>query len=331
MRNTFKQKMNQKIALSLLVTSVLFSAGVRADEVNPGESAPTQQNTGGTLSAFMNRLFPITPDEIRQAFEMNKAVNQAATPLPPSQSQIQTAVKRINLSGGTQPPLLHIVQGYIANIQFVGTNGAPWPVASVVSGNQSALSVSGGGTLNPYNVTFQAITPFVPTNVAVYLVGRSLPVMLYIQTEQDTQMGMDVMVNFVLDGYAPGTHTPTVANRQSVSDALLNALDAYPGDDWSPVGIDDKNSPFTLSLWTKADGSTILKLGQGQLVSPNWEASVNNADNTVTAYQFTHVPLLFVIADSTGHTYQVSVTDPTQTLASTLPQEPTQHASVREF
>ncbi len=193
------------------------------------------------------------------------------------------------------------------------------------------LSAAGGGAANPYNVTLQAITPFVSTNVAVYLVGRSLPVMLYVKTEADTAEGMDMMVNFVLDGYAPGTHTPTVANRQSVSDALLNALDAYPGDDWSPVGIDDQNSPFTLSLWTKADGSTILKLGQGQLVSPNWEASVNNADNTVTAYQFTHVPLLFVIADSTGHTYQVSVTDPTQTLASTLPQEPVQHASVKEF
>lgn len=284
------------------------------------------------IGSLLNAVFHVSPDEIRQAFQMNKEIGQASVAQPPTNQQIQSAVKRINLSSGQQAPLLHVVEGYIANVQFVGGNGQPWPVIKVISGNQDVLFASGGEKDNPYNVTLQAIKPFYSTNVAVYLAGRNMPVMLYVQTEQDTLTGIDTMVSYLLDGYPPGTSVPSVANQRNVSDSLLNALDAYPGDSWSPVNVSDNASPFAIKMWTQNDGSTILRISQGQLISPNWDSSVNNSDGTTTAYEFSHTPLLLVISDKQGHTYQVAVSDPTQALANTInTNNNVQHASVQEF
>ena len=227
MMNRIKHK---KIAFSLVSTlsMVCFYGSALA---SPLSSAQNQA---------INRVLPVSPNQVRALKQKETAINQAMQSGPISSRQLRSTVRTINLTDSAPPPLLHVVSEYTTNVSFMGANGSPWPILSGVAGG-AAIAVIQPSKEDPYNASLVVNQPWVSTNVSFYLKGRVRPVTLYLYTAGDTKRGLDGNVTIKIDGLPPGTSPNPIKNVTAVSDALLNSLSHAPGSNWESVKLASQN------------------------------------------------------------------------------------------
>ena len=299
----------------LLIVTLLFgltsSASVFAHSVNESESQPQDQ--------AVRQVLPISASQIKVLQKRNQSLQKAEQEPAINQSQLAATVRNINLTDSAPPPLLHVVQGYISNISFVGANGKPWPISSAVPGGP-ALHVSQSSKTDPYNSSVTVSEPWVSTNITYYLKGRVRPITLYFDTSANTAKGLDGNVTVKIDGLPPGTTPLAVQNVTAVSDSLLNSLDHAPGSNWKQVKLSNTNIPVGIHYWISPDSKqAIIRLSSGTLLMPEWGSQASSPDGTVTSYQFDYIPLMLWVDSNHGENFQIRVDDPTKLIATANP------------
>ena len=128
--------------------------------------------------------FPLSPDDIKRIRELDGQVERALTENE-SPSDIRTTVRTLDMTDG-KPKQITLAANFVTTVIFVGESGAPWPVEKVLTGNREIVATPEQPVRNT-SVDLTVLTPYMFTNVMVYLVGRAEPVTMYIKTIADPE------------------------------------------------------------------------------------------------------------------------------------------------
>jgi len=260
---------------------------------------------------------PLTTDQqlkVRQYMESD--VKGLQRRLPPG-NVYGDPVYVIDLTQGGPTQEVPLQLGYITNLMVVGENGAPWPIRRATTGDQHIVMpeiVEGNSTsleLNPQ-------TPWVTTNLHVYLAGRNDSIKLYTRVSADPADGLRDSIKIVVDGVPPGSAPLLQPNRVAVDSQLMNALGQSPGRNWVELRVADADRyPFRLSYWMAPGGKdAIVRLRNAQMVGPDWAAETRDPDGATRVYRYEKpVPLMLRIRDAAGLEHQVRLDNPADLLA----------------
>ena len=230
------------------------------------------------------QLFPLDSDKIQtlkkkyMETEYAKAANPMTPPKPTATS------KFVNLSPGSTPPVIRLLQGFVSSLVFLDSTGAPWPISAFDLGDPTSFNIQWDKTSNTLMV--QAVKMYNYGNLAVRLSGLNTPVMI---TLIPGQKAVDYRVDLRVQGYGPNAKRMPMEEGlpPSASDVLLHVLDGVPpsGSTRLVVSGGDANAWLLDSKMYVRTSLTIL--------SPGWIGSMTSADGT-HAYEMQKSPVLLV-------------------------------------
>lgn len=264
----------------------------------PGQHVPPLPPVNATaFSNIVDRMMPLTPEEIRQLHQQIDAADRAAAapprfvPRPVSSSMVAV------LGPGATPPVVRLFPNYVTNILFIDEAGQPLDIKKVDIPNKSDFTVTAGdGKDQPSNdVTVSPRQMYATGNIAVHLVGVKVPIPVMLisgQREVDTRAGIRVAGI----GVQPSDQLPTAA------DARLQAfLDGVPPKDAKAL----TSSAPSVQVWSE-DDHFVVRTGASQtLMSPAWLQKKSSPDGT-TVYVIPPVSPVLMLSDG-GQSLNVTV------------------------
>lgn len=236
------------------------------------------------FKGLVRQLFPLTPEQtirLKQLYETSEFAQSSPVGTPPK----PTATSQIvNLSPGTTPPVIRLLQGFVSSLVFLDSTGAPWPITAYDLGDPSGFNIQWDKSSN--TLMIQALKLYHYGNLAVRLKGLNTPVML---TLIPGQKAVDYRVDLRIQGYGPNANILPIGEGlpPSASDVLLHILDGVP-----PPGsqrlIVSGGDARAWALNDKLYVRTTLTI-----LSPGWTASMTSADG-MHAYEMPKAPVLLV-------------------------------------
>jgi len=143
---------------------------------------------------------PLTPQEVRKlrgrAAEIDQALASPQVAIVPRISALT-----VDLSPGASLPLVRTAVNYPSSLSFIDSTGAPWKLgAAPLSGNPdfTVLWVPNSPVMVVY-----AVKPFVSGNIAVYLDGLSVPIVLNVTSGEPDTLAKTWTVDSRLDMRVP--------------------------------------------------------------------------------------------------------------------------------
>lgn len=230
------------------------------------------------------QLFPLNSERIRSLkkryteTEFAKAADPDTPPKPTATS------KFVNLSPGSTPPVIRLLQGFVSSLVFLDSTGAPWPISAFDLGDPSSFNIQWDKTSN--TLMIQAIKMYNYGNLAVRLTGLNTPVMI---TLIPGQKAVDYRVDLRIQGYGPNAKNMPMEEGlpPSANDELLHVLDGVP-----PAG----STRLTVSggdalAWLR-DEKMFVRTNL-TILSPGWLGSMTSADG-MHAYEMQKSPVILV-------------------------------------
>jgi intracellular multiplication protein IcmK len=233
---------------------------------------------------MVHTLYPLDPEQIvhlKQIYQTSEYAQASPAGTPPK----PTATSQfVNLSPGSVPPVIRLLQGFVTSLVFLDATGAPWPIAAYDLGDPSAFNIQWDKTSN--TLMIQAIKLYNYGNLAVRLRDLNTPVMI---TLIPGQKAVDYRVDLRIQGYGPNAKNLPMEEGlpPSANDLLLRVLDGVPpaGSQRLTIsGGDARGWLFHEKMYIRTS-LTIL--------SPGWLASMTSADGT-HAYEMQKSPVLLV-------------------------------------
>ena len=230
------------------------------------------------------QLFPLKPDEIikiKQLYQTNEYAQVSPAGVPPK----PTATSQfVNLSPGSTPPVIRLLQGFVSSLVFLDSTGAPWPINAYDLGDPSAFNIQWDKTSN--TLMIQAVKLYNYGNLAVRLKGLNTPVMI---TLIPGQKAVDYRVDLRIQGYGPNAKNLPLEQGipPAASDVLLHILEGVPPDGSSRLVVSGGDA----RAWILGDKMYIRTALT--ILSPGWIASMTSADGT-HAYEMQKSPILLV-------------------------------------
>ncbi len=250
--------------------------------------------------------FALTPQQIEELHEIETESAMATNKMPLVHGQ--SIVLPVSMAPGAIPPVIHLALGYMTVINFVGSEGNPWPVQYFEVGNSMQVSVQspdqmghGAAAAGPASagsgVKVSAngasslwlfpMKPGASTNLAVMLKGSSTPLIFPLTT---TVNKADYRVTVRLSRPGPLAKPPVFVpgpDEKTASASLVEALQGI-----TPKGADPLSVSGISNTQAWRHGNTLYVRTRGTLVSPGWD-SQGSADG-YTAYQLPFTPDLLV-------------------------------------
>jgi intracellular multiplication protein IcmK len=293
---------------SLLIAAAQAPVGPNPalQQLAPAQAAPgaVRASTGKSRrdEAFENavrQINPLTPGQIREFRTQDNAVKRAMTaPIAPGRP-VSRAL-RVTLRPGEMPPQIRVEPGLVSTLTFSDVTGQPWPVLSVVVGNPAAYVAQSAGEEGKSNiVVVSATAQYVPSNIAVTLVGHPVPILMSVEQGQPET---DFRVDLRIDAKGPNAAQDIVgvSSLAPTSDAtMMRFLDGTP-----PPGSRKMNTsaPDMVEAWRYEDILYIRT--RGELLSPVYTARSNNVAG-VNLFQMADSPI--VLVSEGGRTSSVSI------------------------
>lgn len=256
--------------------------GAVADQAASGQSRRDK-----AFQEALKQINPFTPGQIREYKGQEAAVKRAlAAPVSPGRP-VSRAV-RVTLRPGESPPSIRLQPGMVSTLTFSDLTGKPWPVLSVVVGNPSAYVAQSAGEEGKTNIiVLSAIQEWVPSNMAVTLVGHPVPILMSIEQNQpETDFRVDVRVE--ARGPNAAQDLVSVSSLAPTNDStMIQFLDGQP-----PVGARKLTTTSgDVEAWT-FDNQFYVRT-RGDLLSPSYMARSNNVAG-VNVYVLNDAPVLLV-------------------------------------
>jgi len=248
----------------------------------PSQTYETMQNQ--VFSTMTRSLMPLSPDQIQQLHSMYNQSRQAAsshagTPPKPTSSSVVP-----DLSPGSTPPVIRLLEGYITSLVFLDSTGEPWPITAVDVGDPRSFSVQWDHKGN--TLLIQALTAYKAANLAVIVRGLTTPVML---TLLPGQTAVDYRVDIRIPRLGPNANTSMINHLPSTSNVqLLSALDGIPPAGSKALEVEGGDA----QVW-QLKGELYLRT-QMTLLSPSWISTISSGDGT-HAYLLQTSPILLAL------------------------------------
>jgi len=261
--------------------------------------SPGKSRRDEAFENAVRQINPLSPEQIRQFRSQDNAVKRALTaPIAPGRP-VSRAL-RVTLRPGEAPPQIRVEPGLVSTLTFSDVTGQPWPVLSVVVGNPSAYVAQSAGEEGKSNiVVVSATAQYVPSNIAVTLVGHPVPILMSVEQGQPET---DFRVDLRVDAKGPNAAQDIVgvSSLAPTSDAvMMRFLDGTP-----PPGSRRMNTsaPDMVEAWRYEDILYIRT--RGELLSPVYTARSNNVAG-VNLFQMADSPV--VLVSEGGRTSSVSI------------------------
>lgn len=246
-------------------------------------------------------IVPLTDEQVRklrsELDKIDKAQGEPLTAVKPSTRSIQ-----VSLRSGEYPAVINTSPGWISTITFSDVTGQPWPVLSVTNGNPDAYNIQSSGPEGSTNIiTISSKQGYVPSNIAVTLVGAKVPILM---TLQPTDKGeVDFRVDALLDQRGPNASYDIVANETlSPTDdsTMLAFLDGVPPAGAKPL----KSTSRDVQAWRYNDLTYIRT--EKALMAPAPIRKTSNASRT-NVWVIQDVPVVQFADRDTGRTEFVNI------------------------
>lgn len=245
---------------------------------------------------LLNTKIPLTPEQIikfNQEYDKNqKAINTSPT-LPPK--PISSSID-IDLSPGSQPPVVRLAVGFVSSLIFLDATGQPWPIANYSLGNPENLNIQWDKTTNALFI--QSTVPYVTANLAIRLSGLDTPIMISLVSGQRQ---VDYRVDFQIRARGPNA-TPQVSDSVysnfSMPPSLLKVLDGIPPENSKELKVSNNYGRAWLF------NNKIIFRTNLTVLSPAWNATISSADGT-KVYEFMQTPL--ILASKDGRTIRIEI------------------------
>lgn len=186
-----------------------------------------------SFNGAMESIMPMTPKEIEQ---MKKHLEETrkASRTPFINSKPVTGSLIVDLSPGAAPPGIRIAVHHGAVLNFMDSNGQPWPVVHTTNFNQKDFVVdspfAGSSTVTISNLGYYGTG-----NVAVFLKDLPTPVTVGLYGNQTET---DYRVDLRLPKRIPGSVDviPASGNGRAMMDSrIIQLVDGIPPDGAIPV------------------------------------------------------------------------------------------------
>lgn len=273
----------------------------------PAQPAATAQPTPGTpydpndaaFRAAVRSIAPLTPDQVLQARRAvdgtDRAQGQPLHPLNPTTRSIA-----VSLKSGERPASIKVAPGWISTLTFSDVTGQPWPVLAVTNGNPAAYDVKSSGVEGNTNIiTISTKTPYVPSNIAITLVGAKVPILM---TLEPGSGNVDYRVDAQLDARGPNA-AYDIVSRNSLpptgDSVMLAFLDGVP-----PQGAKKLTTGSSeVQAWSYQDQYYVRTTKS--LLSPAYVSKQSNVSG-VNVYVLSEAPVLLVSDGGRMATVQIS-------------------------
>ncbi len=220
-----------------------------------------------------NGVLPLTPGQIRQLREAIGQQRQAEeSPLSPAMPRLET----INAHIGTgAPPAISVQQGYVSTINIVDAYGRPWPIVRYSLGNPTAFHAAVASN----SVSISDLQPYAQSNIALYLLGETTPLMVALVPGAQGPSGggvVDYSVRIRVDASIPGQPLPVggMAGGANYTNVLLSVVQGV-----SPTGAGGlrvMGDPARIRAWEwdGPRGPRLLLRAPATVVAPAWIATM---------------------------------------------------------
>ena len=265
----------------------VFTGQANDQQDNAATSLPTKTYEAMQSQAFSSmtrNLMPLTPKQIKQLHSMYSKSRQAAssfagTPPKPTASSVVP-----DLSPGSTPPVIRLLEGYITSLVFLDSTGEPWPIIAVDVGDPRSFNVQWDHKGN--TLLIQPLSAYKPANLAIIVKGLTIPVML---TLLPGQTAVDYRVDVRIPRLGPNANTSMINHLPSTSNVqLLSALDGIP-----PAGSKELEVQGGDAQVWQLKGELYLRT-QMTLLSPSWISTISSGDGT-HAYLLQTSPILLAL------------------------------------
>jgi len=275
--------------MAILLTAFVCTAGVSPAE-QLGKEASQQQTSNRDDHApavpdeadllfrdSLKELFPLTPDQNRKTLQ--ESLDQERSSRLPAPAGLQTRSRSISLQPGAPIETVRLRRNYPSTIVFLDSTGQPWPIMSVVVGNDDWVEVhydkeSRGNVLTVTPKTYEANTSI------ILLLEPSVPVNLQLLIE--TQSSPDLQLTLRADCRGPKAVDPIVTQNypDTVDKTLLDFLYGIPPAEAKSLPTDNpqvegwilKESMYVRTPWP--------------VVWPSFESTTANGNGETKMYAY---------------------------------------------
>ncbi|NNM65723.1 MAG: hypothetical protein HKL99_14165 [Burkholderiales bacterium] len=290
-------------------SSASAAAAANAAAATPPLPDVLMGSTAAFDAAEANEL-PLSPQQIQALRDRAVATAQAIhAGLPPSLSSPSIPV---SFAPGAPVPSVRIAPGFITNIQFVGVDGAPWPIVAATVANPQWFSVVQPADKHkdaPPNVlTANALTMSASSSMSVLLKGAPSAISVVLMT--DTKEGF-ATATLRMDQRSPDAQPQAMVAPQigQATPAMLSFLDGI-APQGAAVLAAAGGSGTEVQAWSYAQH--IFVRTRDDLLSPAWERTSSAPDGT-HVYELVNASVLDVMVG--GQVQQVVLQPGTATAA----------------
>jgi intracellular multiplication protein IcmK len=271
----------------------MFTGGQNAEESN-GEAAENELTTlspqtynamqSQAFSSMTRNMMPLSPTQIKQLHGMynqsrRAASSYAGTPPKPTSSSVV-----VDLSPGSTPPVIRLLEGYITSLVLLDSTGEAWPITAVDVGDPHSFNVQWDHKGN--TLLIQALSAYKSANLAVIVKGLTTPIML---TLLPGQTAVDYRVDVRIPRLGPNANTNMISQLPSASNVqLLSTLDGIPPAGSKALEVEGGDA----QVWQVND--KLYLRTHMTLLSPSWTSTISSADGT-HAYLLQTSPVLLAL------------------------------------
>lgn len=250
---------------------------------------------GKAYESMMKATLPMTPPELRDAFERID-INQKAIEEPLAYPKPEVSFTTISLDPGATPLTFKLATGHVTTVSFLDVTGQPWPIKDVTWAGNFDVKSSSDGSSDSRFPSYPNLMQIIPMseyaygNMVVRLVGLATPATFTLRTNRE-------VVQYRLDLRVPengplalppiiNTASNTLEAGDTTLTRIMEGILPSSAQKMSVEGADGRTTAY------QVDGSLYVRTPL-TLLSPGWTGSVKSADG-MNVYALDAVPVLLL-------------------------------------
>ena len=269
-------------------------------------NSASKSNTDEAFVEIKNKLFPLSPEQIKQVRFLYNETKQAAAVTEKVPAKPVSSVIAVDLSPGATPPVIRLSSGFVSSLVFLDSTGSPWPIKAYDIGDPQAFNIQwqqgsaaeekAGQSMNNA-MLIQPSAMYKHGNLAVMLRGLNTPIMF---TLLPGQRVVDYRLDVQVPGLGPLANGSAISSLPMQSNPhLLNVLNNISPPNAKVLDIEGGDARG----WV--DGGTMYLRTSLTLVSPSWVSTMSSSDGMVRAYSLPAASVL--LAMQNGKLIKLSV------------------------
>ncbi len=257
-----------------------------ADDANAPRALPPLKAPpvgSANFNSAVDTISPLTTNEILDLRKRVDSARRAAATYPGVPPKPVISTTTVDLSPGSTPPIVRVSnQG--AAVSLVDITGAPWDILEVNNLAKRSFEVKQPAKDVP-TITITAMGDYVEGNVAIFLKGLPIPVMLrMVAGQRETDYRLDLRIpRRGPNAIDPVAGTPSINLPANYLQTLLDGIDTPNA---KPIRVE--HAPPGTRAWI-VGGNVVLRTTLF-LNNPAYQATIAAADGT-RVYELAPTPV----------------------------------------